>query len=543
MGIKYMKHVKFFVFLCVLTFTVSCGQQKKYIQYKVKEGESMKVIAKKLDMQTKDLLRLNPDVGRKPVANTVIVIPNKKLKVIDNSKTINEEVVDKVIVADPKKEEQLLTKNKDSLLAELKKNFVIYEVKQGDTFYSLTRFYNVSKEELVALNPELSEGLKFGNIIKLKAKEEGEILENHIYQDVISGTAALKVALMLPFRTTEYDSVSPKDIFQKNKLANIVTDFYLGAEIAIDSIRKQGIQVDLNVFDTGRKSARINAILSENNLNANDVIIGPLYSEEAEVVANKVNTPIIFPFYSKNQSRFTSPKLIKSSPDKNVFREELTTYIKDSFTTGNLILVGDGKSVSNHTNYVIKKSLESHDSITKVNILKPEDGYIAKDRFLEILKPNQNNWVVLTSDKTILVANAINSLISLPDSTSVQLFTYNKSKAFDKIANVKLAKVNLTYVSDEYVNETSLSTQQFNKQYYKRNNALPSFYATKGFDITYDVLMRLASGNKLKETFIEGASFRIESKFDYAGKLNEISENKGLFIVKYNKDLSLTRLK
>jgi hypothetical protein len=57
-----MKHVKFIVFLCVLTFTMSCGQQKKYIGYKVKEGETMRIIAKKFDIKTSDLLRLNPDL-------------------------------------------------------------------------------------------------------------------------------------------------------------------------------------------------------------------------------------------------------------------------------------------------------------------------------------------------------------------------------------------------------------------------------------------------------------------------------------------------
>jgi hypothetical protein len=235
--------------------------------------------------------------------------------------------------------------------------------------------------------------------------------------------------------------------------------------------------------------------------------------------------------------------LIKTSPEKKVFREELTTYIKDNFIKGNLILVGDGKSASNNSNITIKQSLESHDSINVVNVLKPKDGYIAKDRFLNILKPNEENWVVLTSDNTVLLDNAINSLISLPDSTNVRVFTYNKGKAFDKIANSKLAKINLTYVSDEYVDEASASTQLFNKQYYKKNNALPSFRATKGFDITYDVLIRLASGSNLKTTFKEGASYRVESKFDYSSKLFGVSENKGLFIVQYNKDLSLTRLK
>ena len=68
---------------------------------------------------------------------------------------------------------------------------------------------------------------------------------------------------------------------------------------------------------------------------------------------------------------------------------------------------------------------------------------------------------------------------------------------------------------------------------------MPSFYATKGFDITYDVLMRLASGDHLKATFQKGASYRVESKFNYSKQLFETTENKGLFILQYNEDLHL----
>ncbi len=75
-----MKKLQFLLLICILTFTVSCGQQKRYVSYKVQEGETMRDIAKRLDMKTKDLLRLNPDVSRRPDANTVIVIPNPEIK-------------------------------------------------------------------------------------------------------------------------------------------------------------------------------------------------------------------------------------------------------------------------------------------------------------------------------------------------------------------------------------------------------------------------------------------------------------------------------
>ena len=66
--------------------------------------------------------------------------------------------------------------------------------------------------------------------------------------------SSIKLALLLPFKANENISKEAKNIFSKNKsLANIVTDFYMGAEIAIDSIKKQGVSVETKVFDTGKK--------------------------------------------------------------------------------------------------------------------------------------------------------------------------------------------------------------------------------------------------------------------------------------------------
>ena len=523
----------------MITFAISCGQQKKYIQYTVKQGETMRTIAKDLDMKTKDLLRLNPDVPRKPSPNTIIIIPSPKkstTSTITKADTNIDEGKDEVesieIIDDNTKE-----------LEELKKHFVVHKVKPKETIYGLKRFYNVSEKDLLSLNPILSEGLKTGQFIKIKPIIKGKKSENLRYEDFIVENASLKVALLLPFKTKEYDSIAAKDIFSKSVLVNIVTDFYLGAEIAIDSLRKQGINIELNVFDTERNSSKIKNIIAEHNLNVNDVIIGPLYSEEAKVVAKKVNIPVVFPFYSKDQDKFSSSKLIKISPEKKVFREELVTYIKNNFNNGNLIVVGDGKLTSNLNSSKIKKTLESQDSIANVHILKPKKGYIKKELFLNILKPNMKNWVIIATNDNVIVADAINSLISLPNATSVKVFTFDKGKAFDKIDNLKLGKIGFTYVSDQYVDESYSSTKIFNKQYYTKNNALPSFYATKGFDIVYDILMRIASGKKLKSTFTKGASYRVESKFDYSKNLFTTSENNGLFIVQYNEDLTLTRLK
>tara|TARA_B100000809_G_scaffold97360_1_gene95879 strand:+ start:1406 stop:3025 length:1620 start_codon:yes stop_codon:yes gene_type:complete len=539
MGITYMKHVKFFIFLCILTFTVSCGQQKRYIQYKVKKGETLNVIASKLSMDAKDLLRLNPDVISELKADSFIVVPEKKLNNYKNKLKENPE-----LVIDSLLSEEEIIDEEEALLEELKEKFVIYEVKKGDTFYSFIKNFNVTRGELLLLNPELIEGLKVGQILKIKEIPLNLTIEEVFYDDYIQPEIALKLALLLPFRTSNYnnDTITAQQIFSKNAtLVNIATDFYLGAEIAIDSLRKKGLDIEFNVFDTGnRREDGLRSIISENDLNRNHAIIGPLYSEEVEMVASNVSIPVIFPVYSNSQSDFSSSNIIKTSPEKSVFREELERHIKENFGSGNIIIVSDDKIKSVQSSRLLKSSLELEDSINDVHILSPDKGYIEKTRFLEVLKTNTKNWIILATDDNVIVADVINSLISLPEETTAKVFTFDKGSVYNKIDNRKLAKLGFTYVSEEFTDKNSLYSRVFRKQYLNKNKALPSFYATKGFDVTYDILVRLASGKDLKTTFNEGASTRVETKFDYRA-FN--TENQGLFIIQYNDDLTLTKLK
>lgn len=52
------------VFLVVLNLT---AQTKKYKQYTVKKGETVRSIARDFDVNARDIYDLNPDIDRKPV--------------------------------------------------------------------------------------------------------------------------------------------------------------------------------------------------------------------------------------------------------------------------------------------------------------------------------------------------------------------------------------------------------------------------------------------------------------------------------------------
>lgn len=557
-GSKFMRKFKILIILFFVVIASSSGQQKKYISYYVKKGETIKGIAKRLGIKTKDLLSLNPDIGRKPVPETLIIIPNKEYQQIEEN-------------AIPVKNNNLIVVSDEvPVEEELINNFVLHKVAKGDTFYNLTRAYNVSKDQLNQLNPLIdSLGLQLDMLLKIKPIDDEDLLE--LYKDTIEEDAVVKLAMMLPFRAIEYDTIDAKDIFKTNRLANITTDIYLGASIALDSLKKLGIDIELSVYDTGRKDTKLDSILAFTDFDKIDAIIGPLYSEEVPKVANRTGVPVVFPVYSKNQTRFSSSKIIKTFADREVHQKALIDHVLANYTNENILIIGDSSASSIRNSDLIKSKLLQHDSINEALIIYPNQGYIRKDYVINALKPDVGNWVILATDKRVISSDVINSLISLPveepeeeedeedekndkesdepemqilpEDTVIKVFGIFKSSQFDKIDNNKLAKLGFTYTSDTFIDENSPEIHLFNSQYLKKNHAYPSYYATKGFDILFDIGIRLASGKKLKETFKQGVSYRLESKFEYSKSLFNTSSNKGIYIIEYNPDLTLTRIK
>ena len=554
-----MRKFKILIILFFVVIASSCGQQKKYISYTVKKGETIKGIAKRLGIKTKDLLILNPDIGRKPVPETLIIIPNNEYQQIEKT-AIPVENNNSIIVSEeiPDEEEEIIN------------DFILHKVEKGDTFYNLTRAYNVSKDQLNQLNPSIdSLGLQLDMLLKIKPIEDEDLLV--LYRDTIQENAVVKLAMMLPFRAIEYDTIDAKDIFKTNRLVNITTDIYLGASVAIDSLKKLGIDIELSVFDTGRKDTKLDSILAVTDFDNIDAIIGPLYSEEVPKVANRSGIPVVFPVYSKNQTRFSSSKIIKTFADREVHQKALIDHVLANYANENILIIGDSSATSIRNSDLIKSKLLQHDSINEALIIYPNQGYIRKDYVINALKPDVGNWVILATDKRVISSDVINSLISLPveepeeeedeedekndkesdepemqilpEDTVIKVFGIFKSSQFDKIDNNKLAKLGFTYTSDTFTDKNSPEIQLFHSQYLKKNYAYPSYYATKGFDILFDIGIRLASGKKLKETFKDGISFRLESKFEYSKSLFNTSSNKGIYIIEYNPDLTLTRIK
>ena len=126
----------------------------------------------------------------------------------------------------------------------------------------------------------------------------------------------------------------------------------------------------------------------------------------------------------------------------------------------------------------------------------------------------------------------------------LKLVVFNENDALDyeEIQMSRLTKLKMHYASVNRVSDSAEATL-FENAFRKKNKILPNQFATRGFDVTFDVLMRLSQSTTFGETIINDASEQIESKFNYVSNSLGGFTNQGIYILNYEPDLTIKEAK
>jgi hypothetical protein len=216
---------------------------------------------------------------------------------------------------------------------------------------------------------------------------------------------------------------------------------------------------------------------------------------------------------------------------------KILDFIKNNYKGENLVLINNDKPESQSQLWRIVYQLKQMDSVQGISVIKSSKGFIDIDKLTEKMVENKSNWVLLISDDLITTAAAVNNLKSFDDTFDVTLFALKKGRDFNTVNNNYLGKLNFTYPSIKNVKDNELDNNAYYKKFKKKNFALSSKYADKGFDITYDILVRLASFENVEEGLLSGESSRIEDNFYYIRNDKNEIENEDVHIIRLSKDL------
>ena len=119
-------------------------------------------------------------------------------------------------------------------------------------------------------------------------------------------------------------------------------EFYEGFLLAVDSLKRSGVSVDMYVYDSGKTEYSINTILSKPELKEMNVIVGPLYQVQIKPLAEftqKNNIRLVIPFSAKTDVVFNNPSIYQINTPQSYLYSEVYQNFARKFANPNVIFV------------------------------------------------------------------------------------------------------------------------------------------------------------------------------------------------------------
>ena len=509
----------------------------KPVFHTIQAGETLYRLSVKYNVTTQAICEANPGLSSNNFrSGQVIVIPvQSQSPVLETSQpTVKDEPTEK--------------KNdwKD-----------MHKVERKETIYSISREYGITEEELIAANPELKKGkLKRGTFLfipygKNDRKEQStenvtkELTNEEIfnqYESTQKNINTIKAAVMIPFMTGQ----------TTNKDDQIrMVEFYEGFLMAVDSLKKQGVSIDLYAYDTKGSSATTKNILAKKEMKDMDIIFGPAKTQnidELAAFADKNNIRLVIPFTPKVDEVFNNPHIYQVNTPQSYLYSEVYEHFTRKFTDSNVIFLNAGNGDTEKDEFV--KGMKTE---LKNKGIKYRD-FIVTDNFYEIttvMDTLKNNVFIPTSGKSTALVKILPQLTQIRrerPNYQINLFGYPEWQTYTNDYLASFYEIGTYFYSSFYTNNLFPAAINFTHSYrrwYSKDmaNIYPK-YGMLGYDIAYFFLKGLSKyGNKLEENLSSihvtpiQTGFKFERVNNWGGFIN-----RKVFFVHFSKDYELIKL-
>ncbi len=474
--------------------------------YTVKEKDNYYKISREFNITQKQLFALNPGLEDKGLK------VGEQILVAGDAVTTTTEIEDvkptKTTTTTPTSNNNT-TVNSTNYSTSNSDDFITYTVKSGDTVFGITNRFNVDLSELLALNPDLINGLRAGMVLKIKkldpmySKKNGD---------------ALNVVMMLPFGFDANDS----------KYRSMALDFMTGAKLAIERNVANGMNLDIKVIDAGNENTFKNSV-SQINQDNTDLIIGPFFKtsvlEVLEFVKNK-KIPVVAPF-ANSEDLYDYSNLIIAETNQDAYIEKIVKEVGQVYSDQKIYIVADdSKANANALKVGLEKSLKKPEVIivNSANDIKADQNMMTGQSAPVI--------AVLANDDDNVGTAFANRLIALSkEVTGNKAFSMFYNSIFEKKMD-DLSQSSLVYLMDKKINTEGSFEKEVLKDYKTKYCKTPSRYAVVGFDVVNDMLSR---ENKKGEIFkqINKSQTQLATKFEFTrAKPNGAYINTGYRVVR-----------
>ena len=378
--------------------------------------------------------------------------------------------------------------------------FDYYVVKPGETIYSLSRRFGISEKDFAA-NNDVANGLKAGAVIRIPQSKEENLRvieandalqnnatieahssdENIVFRALEQGTT-LNIALMLPLNVGSKPNAS-------------FVEFYQGFLLGVEKLKESGKgEVKLTIYNTEHDKAKVQQIVQSQLFEGTNLIVGPVYEDEMAPVLQYARTnsvPVVTPL--ANIENVSSPALFQLAPAP----EKKYDKIANLLDGGRDIYLIYASSYDKEFESEILKQLEGKSyaaynySFDQKSIFTPKNATARPIELMDdILKEEKPClFVVLANaetdvDRILGTISSAKVAITERSEKCAQYIVLGTSRwgRYNNIDHTSYFNNNVVMISTYHAKRDSQVVREFDSNYIKSYQALPSLYAYRGYD-------------------------------------------------------------
>ena len=375
----------------------------------------------------------------------------------------------------------------------------LHKVKKKETIFGIAKMYDLTLDDLMKANPEMNQPgyeLKKGDVLKIPfsskiiapvVKESSPISERPKTQTVDVDDVRqreIRVGVMLPLHNINGDGKR-------------MVEYYRGILMACDSLKKQGISVDVHAWNAA-EDADLTPILQDKAASKCDIIFGPLYSKQMQQLSDFVlqhNIRLVIPFSISAPQLLTNRNIFQIWQSPTNINDATIVHYLDRFKDYHPVFIdcNDSTSKKGIFTFGLRRQLEGRGIEYSVTNLKS-----GEENFSKAFSRTKKNMVILNSGRSpeLGVAFAkINGLKFNNPTLEITMFGYTEWLMYTHTHLENFYKYDTYIPSTFYYNALSSQTERLEQKYRwnfhsDMQQALPRFALT-GFDHAFFFLKGL----------------------------------------------------
>lgn len=336
--------------------------------------------------------------------------------------------------------------------------------------------------------------------------DEEKMLAMYLVQDYGLDESLLQKLKTHTEKKEEYNIALMVPLFLNNEVgARKYYRFYEmveGAKIAVEKLQKEGIIINLFVFDTEKSEAKVTSLLKRKEFESIDLLIGPVYPNPSAVAmdySKRNNIACISPRLNEQELIKGNDKGFLWLPSEFNVAQNIYKYSKDKVKSGKVVILYSDAPEDSILANTYEMLINEKDSMYVVKLMVKGDNIKKVAKELYYGEPNEEDelikeenlarkeklsHVVLATEESIVAAELI-GVLEL-NNIDVPVFAPAKTLKINLISPDQFNRRNFVFYAPDYIEEGP-SQLNFDAVMAKRLNLPPSGKYVHGY-LGHDLL-------------------------------------------------------